>query len=806
MSFWAAIQGEQGVNQVLNPSGELPGNFANHNGATVTQVTTHARFGKQSYLVTTGAVNRGINLTLQALANAIHWVTFYARKDSTALTGALEVSLNGGTNYNVSNIISGILADSNSRWIRYGIQISAAQANGSVALIIRNTVNENFYLDALQVEANSYYTTYIDGDRGPLYRWNGLRSGSTSTRDAQERWGGRERDLADDYGIFVSPDSDGMGMPDVALNFFEQALQPGAVFQSEKIGLRLLNLKTTISGTTFQNLQQKRQDLIDIVKGNAKRGRQPVILRYTGANTGKPVYAPFRYADGLKFGPPKGFMEEPTVRLVAESPMWWEDANEVSSLTLQQSLSSAAYGLRRTNGLWAALGTGFNGAVLCILPDPVRGRVYFCGAFTTANGVTVNQICYWNGTTFVAMGNGVAVGSAVCMALAPNGDVWVGGTFTTVDGTASRNNIARWNVATNTWTNFGTTGTGKVSAIAIDKNGLVYAAGNFVNWNGDANQDYITSYNGSTWAAVGTSPFSATNQVNNAQGMLIDANNYLWTGELNSAGAAASVRRWNGSAWATIVSTQASGTPSTSALCLSPDGRLYIGGVFSTLGGVTASNIALYNGASVEPLGSGVNADVWCISINDAGLVMVSGLFTSAGGLTLASRIALWNRSSWAHVDVSLPGSPNVYQVKYLYDNLYVGFDTTGTALASAQTTVTPVATTESYPVLYFTGPTSGSATLQWLENQSTGDRLYFNLTCQAGETVMIDLRPGRRQVVSDWRGFISDQPLAGSDFANFELLPDQGNIIAAFVTGTITGVALLLHRQPVHLSVDGVA
>lgn len=806
MSFWAAILAEAGRNKTLNPSGELAGNFANHNSATVTLVTTHARYGKQCYLVTTGGTNRGVNLTLEALANAIHYVTFYARKDSTALTGTLEVSLNGGTNYNAASIVSGALADSNSRWIRYGVQISAAQANGSVALIIRNSVNENFYIDAVQVEQNSYFTTYIDGDRAGLYRWAGLRHGSASTRDAQERGGGRERDLADDYGVYINPESDGMGMPDVALNFFEQALQPGALFKSEKLGLRALNLRATLSGTTYQNLQQRRDDFINIVKGNAKRGRQPVVLRYTGANTGKPVYAPFRYADGLKFGPPKGFVEELTARLVAENPFWYEDDNAVTSLTLQQSISTAAYGLRRVNGLWQGLGSGFNGNVNAIAEDKQRGRIYFGGAFTTANGVTVNRICYWNGLTFVAMGNGVGNFQVSTVKIAPNGDVWVGGSFTIVDGTASRNNIARWNVATNTWTHFGTIGTGQVTSIAIDPSGLIYAAGNFLNWNGDANQDYITLYNGSVWAAVGTSPFAANKYPAFNKSLYVDASGVLWAGDFTGSGSDSSkLRKYTGGAWTQVGVTQTSAENGIYCIDSDEGGNLIIAGLFTQINSLPANNIAAYNGASFVALGAGTNERIYCVSLAPDGLLFCVGNFSSAGGLSLADRVAIWNGYSWLHFDADLPGTPISYSILVSGDTVYWCFDATGTATASAQTNVTPVSTAETYPVLYFVGPTSGSAILQWLENQSTGDRLYFNLTCQAGETITIDLRPGRRQVVSDWRGLISDQPLAGSDFANFELLPDT-NVLAAFATGTLTGAALLLHAQPTHLSVDGVA
>ena len=114
---------------------------------------------------------------------------------------------------------------------------------------------------------------------------------------------------------------------------------------------------------------------------------------------------------------------------------------------------------------------------------------------------------------------------------------------------------------------------------------------------------------------------------------------------------------------------------------------------------------------------------------------------------------------------------------------------------------------TSVFPVITFKATTTAASqsTLVWLENQSTGQRLYFNIAINTGETLTIDLRFGRKTVTSDWRGLIYNQPLTASDFASWALLPGS-NTIAAFVTGTVTGAVLLVHSQPKHWSVDMVA
>lgn len=816
MGLWTGILPEVGTNLILNPSGELSGNFGAHNGATVTIVTTHARYGIRCYSIVTGATNRGMTLTVGALANAIHYLTFYARKDSTALTGTLQVSANAGTNYNNATIISGLLADSNSRWIRYGVSIPAAQANGSTSIIIRNTVNENFYIDAAMIQQLNYATTYIDGDRTGLYRWNGLRNASTSTRDAQERGGGRERDLADDLGIIVDPVTKGYGYPPIKLNFFPQPLQPGSLFQSDKLDMRELLLNVNINpvstGTpaSYQQLMQKRKAFLALMRSNQYRGRQPFIMGTTvGGNTGKPVYGAFRMADGMRGNGQTGFTENATIRLISEQPYLYEDSNDVTALTLQQSVTTAARGVAKINGLWQGLGSGFNGIVFAVAYDLNRNRVYFGGDFTTANGVTVNGICYWDGRlgTFVAMGSGVAGGASErvrAIAIAPNGDVWIGGAFTTVNGVASNNNIARWNLSSSTWTAFGTIGTGLVYAIAIHPvTGLVYVGGGFTNWNADANADYIVTYNGSTWAAMGTGG-------NNAVRAFVFDNSF----NLYIAGAfttlngvsAAAIAKWDGTVFTALGAGLTGGGSPSSLTIAYTNGILFAGGVFTTAGGISAANIAYWNGSQWYALTTGTNNTVTKILPLSTGLVLVGGAFTVAGGLSLTDRIAYWNGTGWLQTDINLPGSPFVYGAIETDDgDIYLGCDTSGTATALAQTTVTNPSSTSAFPVCYLIGPTTGSLTFQWLENQSTGDRIYFNLPVQAGETVEIDLRPYSRQITSDWRGPINTQPLGGSDFTSFDLLPGA-NVIAAFATGTLTGAELRMHVQPIHDSGDGVA
>jgi hypothetical protein len=75
------------------------------------------------------------------------------------------------------------------------------------------------------------------------------------------------------------------------------------------------------------------------------------------------------------------------------------------------------------------------------------------------------------------------------------------------------------------------------------------------------------------------------------------------------------------------------------------NGSLYAGGTFTTAGGVSANNVARWNGSSWSACGSGVNGDVLAFYVRNGELI-VGGTFTTAGGIGVGY-IALWNGASW---------------------------------------------------------------------------------------------------------------------------------------------------------------
>jgi hypothetical protein len=371
--------------------------------------------------------------------------------------------------------------------------------------------------------------------------------------------------------------------------------------------------------------------------------------------------------------------------------------------------------------------------------------------------------------------------------------------------------LARWNYAGGTWTAFNpaTTTFGLIATLAIDQSGNLYIGGDFTNWDGAANSDRIAKLTGSAWSSLATGISTASSTVN----CIVVANNtkIFVSGDFVTADGVTvnGVCYWNGTTFVALSTGAAGGAVSTSVLSmdLATNGDLYATGDFATMGGQAAANVAKWNGAIWQALGSGINNAGSVVAVADSGLVYVSGPFTSAGGLSLADRIASWNGSSWTHLDVDLPGSPNITAICLIGEDVYLGYDTSGTATTSYLNTVTNNGSRAAYPkyVIKRSGGTSAQAV--WLKNETTGKTLWLNHSLLDGETLTIDLNPASVKATSSYFGDVTGRAiLRGSDFLTWDLLPGS-NSVSAYVStaGSPTMTAYLQWRKR-HWAVDGAA
>ncbi len=358
---------------------------------------------------------------------------------------------------------------------------------------------------------------------------------------------------------------------------------------------------------------------------------------------------------------------------------------------------------------WSALGSPTNGvsvgstqSVNALL---VNGSdLYVGGGFSAAGGVAANGIAKWDGTSWSALGSGANNGvkfntsNGVVNALALSGStLYVGGTFNTVGGsTVTANAIARWNTGTSTWSTIGansaltndTFGNRSVRALAVIGSDL-FLGGTFngaTNAAGTISCPYIIGWNGSDWKAIG-----AGDGMNNPVLALVDAGSVVYAGgTFTTAGglAANRVACWNKSTgtWSSLGGGASNGVSGQVNAVAVSGSNVYVGGFFSTAGGVAVSSIAKWDGTSWSALGTGVNGTVYALAVSGSDLY-VGGSFQFAGSVPVNS-IAKWDGTSWKRLGSPsagvFGGGQTVRALAVSGSDLYVGGNFTSAGAVSA--------------------------------------------------------------------------------------------------------------------------
>ncbi|MGJ8726580.1 MAG: hypothetical protein ACSHYB_18695 [Roseibacillus sp.] len=258
-----------------------------------------------------------------------------------------------------------------------------------------------------------------------------------------------------------------------------------------------------------------------------------------------------------------------------------------------------------------------------------------------------------------------------------NGFIFFGGNFAFPAETEARR-IVRFNPTNNTWEALFDPSSnlanddwdngpvdGRVLAIASDAN-YIYVGGNFTNGANPTNERYILRYELGAGNSVSTGTWEA---IGTGTGGIVDDLLILPNGDLLAATRTADgFKRWDGSAWSTYAGgVDIGGSGVIRTMARHPDGRIFVGGSFSTVG---ASNLAAGDVAAYDPLtgtwdgldgGFGPDYEqsngltfvadgVYDLEIDSTGKVYVGGdIQTTVGGAVGdANHVAYWNDSgSW---------------------------------------------------------------------------------------------------------------------------------------------------------------
>jgi hypothetical protein len=130
------------------------------------------------------------------------------------------------------------------------------------------------------------------------------------------------------------------------------------------------------------------------------------------------------------------------------------------------------------------------------------------------------------------------------------------------------------------------------------------------------------------------------------------------------------------------------GNPNNYILCaaVAPDGKLYVGGLFTEINGVPAAGFAVWDGSTWSAVG-GITTyagAVRGIAFDSQGRVWIVGEFNNFAGIAAADKIARLSGSTWSAVGTGLNSDGLCIEIDSL-DNVYIGgwFTTAGSTPAN---------------------------------------------------------------------------------------------------------------------------
>ena len=236
-----------------------------------------------------------------------------------------------------------------------------------------------------------------------------------------------------------------------------------------------------------------------------------------------------------------------------------------------------------------------------------------------------------------------------------------------------------------------------------------------------------------------------------ANGNMIVGGNFLSCSGVPANGVAI----WNGSTWSPIGSGASNGVNGTVLAIAEIGADLFVGGTFSQAGGVAARNIAKWDGTAWAPLGpangQGVNGTVYSIA-NDGGSVIAAGQFNQAGS-QYASNIARWIGAAWSPLESSGTGVQGTIRAVLVSEgSIYVGgyFQSAGgvsarhVARSGRSTQLSPRRAIDATLFCFVPRPPRGGPAAQ-TDASREGVLLTPRAPMKRGDAARLDVRVGQR-------------------------------------------------------------
>lgn len=280
-------------------------------------------------------------------------------------------------------------------------------------------------------------------------------------------------------------------------------------------------------------------------------------------------------------------------------------------------------------GFTADINSRFVGSVKSVVRQ-ADGKIVIAGTFTNTSGVTSNHIArFFPDGTLDGSLNPAPGAQINALALQADGKLLVGGAFITIGG-AARNRLARFNPEGTLDDSFDPNVSGPVNRILVQPDGKIIVAGAFVS----------------------VQPNGATTATTRNNILRLEANGALDTG-------------FNPNVNAEVTS-----------LALQPDGKIILGGFFTTLqpNGATGStgrlNLARVNGdgtldTGFDPNHGDISGPVFGLAVQSDKQIIVGGSFNAVGGIPRTNLARIREDGS---VDFGFDPAPNSQVNSVVFD------------------------------------------------------------------------------------------------------------------------------------------
>lgn len=809
-ALWGIVVPLAETNLSRNPSYEYGtvGAFAIQ-GASLGSSSQYQRYGAWSLSVTpsSNGTSGAVAGTFTTGNGTLYNVSVWARVESGV---PFRVAIGDSSGLNLTS--GSVTATGGGTWHWYNCAIIEA-AQGTRSVVIQKTSGNSvqpFYVDGVKIspwaDGIDRVTTYFDGDTGGG-TWLGAAHANISVRTGQYRSGGSMVALAD-LGLQVN-DMLGVGVPPIEMSTQSYAVIDGAQFQRQRTAPRKFSLTAKpIVGTSLADFHVTRRTLWDVFKPDLVTPQQAVRFFYVGGQGTQFLNA--YYDSGLELGNMDGpIAENAAVSFVATDPYWYADTMQGTALTNRVYLGSVNFfAWRDSAGRWGTLGSNGTTIMNVLSATHVRdlvyndaGTLFYCGQFgTTAGTLTRNIGLYYPATnTFGTLGPGTLNGVNIySMAQSPQGTLYVGGDYTNIAGTVA-GGFGFWNGA---WGSFPGALSGDVRAVLLATTGTIFlgANGPFSPAGSTANS-FAFWYSGSfgtTGAAITGGAALVTSLAEGLDGRIFIGGNYTSA----NGTTANSTSFWKDGAFGTM---QGGVNNQVNSLLTLPNGYELVGGAFTDKG----LYIASFNGVAFSQLGAGITSPA-AISPNVFGMfydsfkqeTYVGGRLTNVGSVQVNDGFAVWNGAVWRSADWDIADTAGTVRAfaQTPDGTTYIAGRFFGTARAAAITTTVSAGRANTYPTMVLQNTTSGTARIYQLINTTTNDVLAFNLRLIAGEVVTLVTEPNRRSFTSNFRGNIFGAILPGSNLSSFKLVPGTNTLSFFSDNDSLTSV---VYWQPRGWSAD---